>query len=183
MLVETTDVDNRQDALRQWKAPELTLRLASANLLPKVARLARAYPYRHSVLGGASAGDYVEKLAFQSQHAGVGWYFVDRTGEALAAAHLSIYGLGDGSGHTLWKIRHPMLAAGSPADSLTFLFEGLADTAIRLRPGTAKIVTFLSEQEQEVIAQAAGAGFKREGRFESYYRLGETCFVYSRTVI
>lgn len=181
-ILETTDSDNRQGTLPQWKASEFTLRLATPNLLPRVAKLANAYPHRHSVLGGASAVGYVERLALQSQNAGVGWYVVEQFGEALAAAHLSIYGLGDGSGHTLWKIRHPLVATDSPADCLTFLFEGLATTTTRLRPGTAKIVVFLSEFEQEVIAQAVNAGFQREGRFESYYRLGETCFVYGRTI-
>lgn len=180
--METTNSNNRFSTLPQWQAAEFTLRLAVPNLLPKVATLASSYPYRHNVLGRAGAGDYVEKLARQNQQPGVGWYVAERHGEAVAAAHLSIYGLGDGSGHTLWKIRHPMVAADSPRDTLSFLFEALSETAIRLRPGTAKMVIFLSEFEREVMMQAANAGFQCEGCFESYYRLGESCFVYGRTI-
>lgn len=118
----------------------------------------------------------------QNQHPGTGWYLVERFDEVVAAAHLTVYGLGDGSGHTLWKIRHPLLAPGCSADCLTFLFNGLVETAIGLRPGTGKFVVFLSEFEQNAMVQAGKSGFQREARFENYYRLGETCFVYGRTV-
>ena len=177
--METTDSGL---TLTQWKTPELVLKEATANLLPKVAKLANSYPYRHNVLGGASAEDYVIRLAAKSQHLGMGWYLVERFGDAVAAAHLSIYGLGDGSGHTLWKIRHPMLAADSSGKYLTFLFDGLVETVLRLRPGTAKLVMFLSQFEQDAMLQASMAGFRREGCFESFYRLGENCYVYGKTV-
>jgi hypothetical protein len=179
MLVET---QNLQFSLPQSKAPELILRPANDHLLLKVAKLANSYPHPHSVLGRASAADYVIRLAAKSQHLGLGWYLVERRGEAVAAAHLAVYGLGDGSGHTLWKIRHPLLAAHSSAGYLTFLFDGLVETAIRLRPGTAKMIIFLSEFEKDAMLQASKSGFQREGCFENYYRLGETCFVYGRTI-
>ena len=179
--METTNSNNRTRTLPRWQVPEFTLRLAVDQLLPDVIKLACSYPYRHNILGSARTGDYVERLALQSQAPGVGWYVAERHGETVAAAHLSIYGLGDGSGHTLWKIRHPMVAADSPASSLLFLFDALCLTAIKLRPGTAKVVVFLSEFEHDVMLQAANAGFRCEGCFESYYRLGESCLVYGRT--
>jgi hypothetical protein len=180
--LETIDANNLPLASPEWGASELTLKLATPGLLPKIADLAVAYPHPHNVLGSASAGSYVERLAAQSQQAGLGWYIVEQMEQAVAAAHLAIYGLGSGNGHTLWKIRHPLLAAAAPADGLTFLFNGVLETALRLRPGTAKFVLFLSEFEQDAMAQAHKAGFQCEGRFESYYRLGETCFVYGRTI-
>lgn len=179
--METTNSNNRTSTLPQWQVPEFTLKLAVDHLLPNVMKLAYSYPYRHSILGSARAGDYVERLALQSQSPGVGWYVAEQHGDTVAAAHLSIYGLGDGSGHTLWKIRHPMVAADAPFNSLSFLFDALCHTVLKLRPGTAKVVMFLSEFEQEVMLQAANAGFRCEGCFESYYRLGESCLVYGRT--
>ena len=177
--METTD---SRLTLPQWDAPELVLKKATTNLLPKVAKLAYSYPYRHNVLGSAGAEDYVVRLAATSQHLGMGWYLVERLGEAVAAAHLGVYGLGDGSSHTLWKIRHPLLAADSSGKYLTFLFDGLVRTVRNLRPGTAKVVIFLSEFEDDAMLQASKAGFQREGCFDSYYRFGETCYVYGRTV-
>ena len=179
--METTNSNNRTGVLLHWQVPDFTLRFAADNLLPGVIKLACSYPYRHNILGSARAGDYVERLAMQSQSAGVGWYVAEQHGETLAAAHLSIYGLGDGTDHTLWKIRHPMTASDSPGNSLSFLFAALVDTAVKLRPGTAKVVIFLSEFERDVMMQAANAGFQCEGCFESYYRLGESCFVYGCT--
>ena len=179
--METAKSNNHGSTLVQWQVPEFTLLFAVDQLLPNVIKLAYSYPYRHNILGSARAADYVERLAVQSQTPGVGWYVAEQHGETVAAAHLSIYGLGDGSGHTLWKIRHPMVAAGSPANSLSFLFDALVHTALNLRPGTAKVVMFLSEFEHEVMLQAANAGFRCEGCFESYYRLGESCLVYGRT--
>jgi hypothetical protein len=152
------------------------------DLLPDITKLADAYPYPHGVLGRAGAGRYVEGLAARAQYPGEGWYAATLDGEVVAAAHLSVYGVGDRSGHTLWKIRHPLLADGRTADYLRLLLETLTGVAVRLRIGTAKLVIFLSEYETEVIAQAHNAGFQCEGRFRDYYRLGETCLVYGRTV-
>lgn len=171
---------------RVWSAAEAaaepSICLTGHNLLPGITKLADAYPYPHGVLGRAGAGRYVESLASRAQYPGEGWYAATLDGEVVAAAHLSVYGVGDRSGHTLWKIRHPLLADGRPADYLRSLLESLTGVAVRLRIGTAKLVIFLSEYETEVITQAHNAGFQCEGRFGDYYRLGETCLVYGRTV-
>lgn len=172
------------DQLRQQMlgAAELVISLTGQNLLPGITKLAAAYSYPHAVLGRAGAGHYVEGLAARAAYPGEGWYAATLGGEVMAAAYLSIYGVGDRSGHTLWKIRHPLLAEGRPADYLRALLESLASVAVRLRMGSAKLVIFLSEYEVEVITQARRAGFQCEGRFRDYYRLGETCLVYGKTV-
>ena len=171
-----------QLVLTRWAAPELVLRQGDRSLMEGVVNLAVSYPYPHSVLGGPAAGAYVERLAARAQHPGEGWYAVRHLGEVMAAAHLCVYGVGDGSSHTLWKVRHPLFAAGRPTECLAFLFDGVAEVAAKLRPGTAKLVIFLSEYEQEVMLQACNAGFEREACFKDYYRLGEACFVYGKTV-
>jgi hypothetical protein len=163
-------------------AAELVICPTGQSLLPGIGELAAAYPYPHAVLGRAGAGRYVEGLAARAAYPGEGWYAATLGGEVMAAAHLSIYGIGDRSGHTLWKIRHPLLAEGRPADYLRVLLESLTGVAVRLRIGTAKLVIFLSDYEAEVITQARHAGFQCEGQFRDYYRLGETCMVYGKTV-
>ncbi len=162
--------------------PELGIEAADARLVPQVVKLARLYPYPHSVLGAPAAQSYVQTLAERRRYLGEGWYVLLRLNEVVAAAHLSVYGIGADSGHTLWKIRHPLLAPDAPVDLLAFLLDGLTDIAIRLRRGTAKFVIFLSEYEQEAMRQAGQAGFEPEGCFKDYYRLDETCYVYGRTV-
>jgi hypothetical protein len=155
---------------------------ADQTLLKGICRLARAYPHPHSIFGGPESDSYVQKLARQSHQLGEGWYALSLDDEVLAAAHLSIYGVGRGDGHTLWKIRHPLAADYRQTAYLRSLFEGVTGVAMRLRPGTAKFVVFLGEHESEVMAHARLAGFEREGVFRDYYRLGEVCFVYGRTV-
>jgi hypothetical protein len=147
-----------------------------------ISRLARAYPYPHSIFGGPESDPYVQKLARQPHNLGGGWYVLGLGDEVVAAAHLSIYGVGRGDGHTLWKIRHPLAADYRQAAYLRALFEGIIRAAMRLRSGTAKFVVFLGEHETEVMLHARLAGFEREGVFRDYYRLGEVCFVYGRTV-
>jgi hypothetical protein len=169
--------------LTQGTTPELVLKQVNQSLMQRVIELATSYPYPHSVLGGPRAGNYIEKLAERVQYPGEGWYAVRHLEEVLAAAHLCVYGVGGGDSHTLWKIRHPLVADEHPPECLTFFFHGLIDIAMKLRPGTAKFVIFLSEYEQEAMSQARKAGFEHEASFKDYYRLGETCFVYSRTVV
>lgn len=165
-----------------YTTSELVIEAATEGLLPQVVKLACSYPYQHSVLGTPAAQRYVQTLAERGQHQGEGWYVLLQLDEVVAAANLSVYGIGAGSGHTLWKIRHPMLAPGAPDDLLAFLLDGLTDIALRLRRGTGKFVIFLSEHEQEALRQASKAEFEPEGCFKDYYRLGETCYVYGRTV-
>jgi hypothetical protein len=172
-----------QAELGKRAASELTVVPADQLLLDGIGRLARSYPHPHSIFGGPDADQYVQKLARQAQHPGEGWYALNPDGEdVVAAAHLSIYGIGRDNGHTLWKIRHPLVADYWPPTYLQALFEGVIAVAKWLRPGTAKFVVFLSEYETEAMLQAGAAGFEREGSFHDYYRLGEVCFVYGRTV-
>jgi hypothetical protein len=154
---------------------------ADHGLLPGVEGVAVNYRHPHSIFGRREAAAYVQKLAAQPKHSGEGWYAVSRLGEVASAAYLSVYGVGDGSGHTLWKIRHPLLDDSAPAACLSLLFNGLVAAALRARRGSAKFVVFLSEHEQNAMSQASEAGFQREACFKDYYRLGETCFVYGRT--
>ena len=164
------------------RAP-ISFRPADAGLLPGVVRLALDYCLPHSLFGRSEAAAYVRRLAAQAKHPGEGWYAAVRGGEVVAAAYLSVYGVGDGSGHTLWKIRHPLHDEGGPAGSLALLFQGLVGAALRARSGSAKFVVFLGEHEREAMTQAGDVGFQREACFKDYYRLGETCFVYGRTAV
>jgi hypothetical protein len=156
---------------------------ADQSLLPGVKGVAMNYRHPHSILGRREAAAYVQQLAAQARHSGEGWYAVSRLGEVASAAYLSVYGVGDGNGHTLWKIRHPLLDDGAPAACLRLLFNGLVAAALRARRGSAKFVVFLGEYEQNAMSQVSEAGFQREACFKDYYRLGETCFVYGRTAV
>lgn len=156
--------------------------LANHDVLGHISRLAESYSYPHSIFGSPRATSYVERLAQQSQYPGEGWYASMLLGETAAVAHLSIYGVGNGRDHTLWKIRHPLLAEGRHPVSLRLLFDGMIDSVVNLRPGTAKFIIFLSEHETDVIDQAQAAGFEREGCFRDYYRLNESCLVYGKTI-
>lgn len=152
-------------------------------LLAGVSRLAREYPFPHSILGSAKADAYVRGLAARTSHVGEGWYGLGVAPENLAAAaYLSIYGFGRGDGHTLWKIRHPLADGAHDGGSLAELFEELVTSAVRARPGTAKFVVFFGEHEQPAMRCAERSGFECEACFPDYYRLGEKCFVYGRTV-
>jgi hypothetical protein len=155
--------------------------LADQETLGQISEMAQSYPYPHSIFGSSGAASYVEKLAQQCHYPGEGWYVSTLFGKVEACAHLSVYGVGNGRDHTLWKIRHPLLARGTQPVSLRLLFEGMVNAVVNLRPGTAKFVIFLSEYEREVIEQAQAAGFEREGCFRDYYRLEEACLVYGCT--
>src|SRR3954454_24310592 len=96
-------------SLSEREAPDLLIEPAAPRLLPGIVKLANAYPYPHSVLGQPGAERYVRRLAAQSNYPGEGWYATTHFGEVVAATYLSVYGVGDGSGHTLWNIRHPLL--------------------------------------------------------------------------
>ena len=169
--------------LSEWEAPDFLVEPAEPGLLPGIVKLANAYPYPHTILGRAGAERYVQKLAAQTNYPGEGWYAATHFGEVVAATYLSVYGVGDGSSHTLWKIRHPLVADTTPAQSfLSSLFDAMTAAALRSRRGSAKFVMFLGEYETDVMAQARRAGFQCEARFKDYYRLGEDCLVYCKTV-
>jgi len=161
---------------------DLILNRVDERIISDVVRLAVSYPYPHSILGSPDAENYIHKLANQARHEGDGLYALQYSDRVIAAAYLSVYGVGSGSEHTLWKIRHPLIAAGHPSEYLSNLFNMLTAVAVKLRAGTAKFVIFLSELEQEAILQAQAAGFEPEARFKDYYRLGEVCFVYGKTI-
>jgi hypothetical protein len=155
---------------------------ADINDLPVIVALALQYKYPHSVLGTPGAEEYVLQLAQSNiSDPNAGWYITKRGLEVRAAAHLSIYGRGDGQGHTLWKVRHP-LAVSSHSRDLTFLLKELAGAVVQMRRGTGKVVLFLGEHEAKAAKAAQEAGYLCEGSFSDYYRLGECCFVYARTV-
>jgi hypothetical protein len=165
-----------------WETSEVVIRPAGQGFLLDIVKLAKAYPHPHSVLGHAGAEHYVHQLAARAQYPGEGWYAATVIGEVVGAAYMSVYGVGDGGCHTLWKIRHPLLAEELPAECLAALFNALSNAVLKLRNGTAKLVLFLSEYEADAITQAEDAGFQCEGRFKDYYRLGEICLVYCKTV-
>lgn len=151
--------------------------------LEAVARLAAEYPFPHSILGTDRAGSYVRQLAARGRWAGEGWYGISLDGgEVAAVAHLGLYGIGGDDGHSLWKIRHPLLAARARGECLSALYRALPRTAVQLRPGTAKVVTFLGEFEATAIRCVREAGFRQEGSFADFYRLGERCLVFGRTI-
>jgi hypothetical protein len=151
--------------------------------LDAVARLATQYPFPHSILGTDRAGGYVRQLAARGRCSGEGWYGIALDGgEVAAAAHLGLYGTGGGDGHSLWKIRHPLLAARAPGECLSSLFRILPRAALQARPGSAKVVAFLGEFEAAAIRCVREAGFQQEACFADYYRLGEHCLVFGRTI-
>ncbi len=145
--------------------------------------LASEYPLPHSLLGTEKAPEYVMKLAtrFVDQQ-GAGWYGYICGNSISAAAHLSVYGFGNGRGHTLWKIRHPMLQTGCDPDHLGILLDFLVDHSLLSRSGSAKIVMFLSEFESIAIEEARAHSFILQGQLSDYYRIGEMCLIYTRTV-
>ena len=152
-------------------------------LLSGVVRLSREYPFPHSIFGGSGSEAYVRGLAARASHPGEGWYGLGYGAESLtAAAYLGIYGFGSGDGHTLWKIRHPLTRGAGAGGQLADLFEELVCSAVRARGGTAKFVVFFGENEQEAMRCAQISGFQCEACFPDYYRLGEKCLVYGRTM-
>lgn len=175
-------LDGSHAASAQINTHGLELRKADQSLLSGVADLASAYPYPHSILGCPGAGAYVQKMAVPGRCPGEGWYAALWLGEVIGAVHLALYGVGDGRGHTLWKIRHPLAAARPPANCLTFLFRSVPGVAAGLRRGTHKFVMFVGEHEREVMRQARDAGFEQEACFKDYYRLGESCLVWGKTL-
>ncbi len=155
---------------------------ADRSLLPGIIKLAQSYPYPHSFFGQPQADMYVRKLAGAEPRNGEGWYAVKHLYNVAAAAHLKIYGVGNGNGHTLWKIRHPLVTDYHQPLYLDLLFNGLIAEAVSARQGTAKFVIFLSEYEKDLMLKLQEVGFEREACLHDYYRLGESCFIYGRTV-
>lgn len=162
---------------------ELVVQRAGHGALEEINRLAASYPHPHSILGTSAAEGYVLKLMEQAYRPGEGWYVATRQSETRAAAYLSIYGVGNGRGHTLWKIRHPLLAPHHHANDLSALFRSMIGAAVHSRLGSAKFVLFLGECEKDVISQCPTAGFRREACLKDYYRFGEDCFIYGLTVV
>jgi hypothetical protein len=161
--------------------PDGVFEPGDTEFLARVIRAAERYPHPHSVFGGPKAAAYVTELANRSPETGEGWYGVERE-HGLAAVHLSVYGFGDGRGHTLFKLRHPLFSGAEGSDCLTDAIEAAAAAAARFRPGTQKLVVFLGEKERNAFEAVRRAGFHLEGVLADYYRLGERCFVLGRTV-
>lgn len=161
--------------------PERVFAPGDTELLARVIRAAERYPHPHSIFGGPEAADYVTELANRPPETGEGWYGVERE-HGLAAIHLSVYGNGDGRGHTLFKLRHPLFTGTDGSDCLTGAVEAAAGGAARVRPGTQKLVVFLGENETDALESVRRAGFHLEGVLADYYRLGERCLVLGRTV-
>ena len=176
------EVGFKQTKTKRDGLPKIAVVPADNNLLPGVIELARSYPYPHSFFGQLKADHYVRKLAGPDRKPGEGWYAVTRSHKVTAAAHLKIYGVGSESGHTLWKIRHPLVKDYHRPLYLDLLFNGLITEATRQRKGTAKFVIFLGEHEKDLMLKLQDAGFEREACLRDYYRLGERCFIYGRTV-
>jgi hypothetical protein len=175
-------VATRQTKTDRDDVPKIAVVPADGNLLTGIIELARSYPYAHSFFGQPNADFYVRKLAGPDSQTGEGWYAVIRFHKVTAAAHLKIYGEGSQNGHTLWKIRHPLVKDYSQPLYLDFLFNGLIAVATGVRKGTAKFVIFLGEHEKNLMLKLEDVGFEREACLRDYYRLGEKCFIYGRTV-
>lgn len=154
---------------------------AGSAFLPQVIQLAQDYPFPHSIFGAASAANYVSELSVNPATTGQGWYVMTVDGRVTAAAHLSIYGRGSGNGHTLWKFRHPLL--NGDLYNLARLFSYMCEVISRMRTGSAKAVIFLSDCEKAAQFAAEQAGFQQEGRIADYYRLGESVFIFGRTIL
>jgi len=155
------------------------------DLISSVVDLARAYPFPHSIFNGRDVAAYVRKLNRTQAETGEGWFTCMVNGQesmVAATAHLSVYGYGRRDGHTLWKIRHPLARPDSGSDVFEELFLGLAEQALLLMPGTAKLVMFLGEHERDAANGAIQAGFNREASLADYYRLDEICYIYGKTL-
>jgi len=152
---------------------------ADGDALHSVAKLAADYPLPHNVLGTGAAPAYALQLA---QHPAGRWYGLFDGRHLLAAAHLALYGEGDGRSHSLWKIRHPLARPeASTGAEWTRLFDALVAAALAIRPGSIKAVMFLSEHERDAGEAAVAAGFAVEGALDDFYRLEERCLIYGRT--
>ncbi len=162
-------------------------RIPSAELAGDVVSFALNYPFPHNILGKEGADRYVLELTEKGGRSPApsrvdGWYTGTIEDQACAACYLSIYGIGNGKDHTLWKIRHPMLASSRYRLQLAALLRKMGSIALEARPGSAKIVIFVGEQERDALWAIRKAGFRQEACFKNYYRLGETCYVYGLTL-
>jgi hypothetical protein len=162
------------------------VRVCDRDLLEEVAELGERYPHPHSILGTAGARDYVLRLRGPHNRLQVvsrieGWFAATLAGHVKAACNLGLYGVGDCTSHSLWKIRHPMVSNDTAVPVLAALLNRVGTSALEERPGSVKLVLFVTEQEREAAMAAELAGFAQEGAFSDYYRPGETCLVYGRT--
>lgn len=167
--------------------PLLFKRATAPDDVDNVIGFALDYPYPHSVLGGKNSEKYVRALlSGRREHMSNpevdGWYLGYEEGEARAVCHLSIYGVGNGNDHTLWKIRHPMIRCGGDRENLSELFRHVCRVSYMARSGSAKVVIFIGEPETMVRWAAEQAGFVMEGCLQDYYRLNESCLIYGKTV-
>lgn len=161
------------------RIPVCAITGADPEALHSVAELAAAYELPHHVLGTSAARAYALRLA---EHPTGRWYGLFDGRHLLAAAHLALYGEGDGQSHSLWKIRHPLARReASSGAEWTRLFGALVEVALELRPGSVKAVLFLSEHERDAGEAAVAAGFDVEGVLDDFYRLEERCLIYGRT--
>jgi hypothetical protein len=152
--------------------------------LCEVQRLAREYQYPHSVLGCPNAAEYIRALEERVRLVpGSGWYCASSESRSVVAAvHASVYGYGDRNGHTLWKLRHPLVDEVPGATvTLAALLQFVSARVVEVRPSSAKLVILLGEHELEARSAAADAKFCLEGVLTDYYRLGEQCLVYGKT--
>lgn len=168
--------------VRRRAEQALTIRAIDARhtgALQAITEMAESYPYAHNVLGTPRSRDYVARLA---NHERGRWFGLFEGEMPRAAAHLALYGDGNHRDHSLWKVRHP-LAHGSLAalNDWTTLLRALPREALAQRPGTVKVVIFLSEHERIAARAAQSAGFKLEGRLQDFYRLDEQCLVFGLT--
>jgi hypothetical protein len=165
-------ISSRRDSVRAVTG-------ADGDALHSIAALAAGYSLPHNVLGTTAAPAYALQLA---QHPAGRWYGLFDGRRLLAAAHLALYGQGDGQSHSLWKIRHPLARPeASSGPEWTRLFDALVEEALALRPGSLKAVMFLSEHERDAGEAAVAAGFAVEGVLDDFYRLEERCLIYGRT--
>jgi hypothetical protein len=162
--------------------------VTSAEFAGDIVSFALNYPFPHNILGKEGADRYVLALTDKGSRSAApsqvdGWYTGSIEDRVCAACYLSIYGIGNGKDHTLWKIRHPMLASPRYKFSLAALLRKISRIALEALPGSAKIVIFLGEREVDAQWAAQKAGFQREACFKDYYRLGEACYVYGLTLV
>lgn len=171
-----------ESSAERASVPEVRIfRPQDQGFLADITRLAETYPHPHSVFGGPEAGPYVHNLADHRRFSGEGW-FGAASARGLAAVHLGVYGVGDGRGHSLFKLRHPLSEGPEGLSCLVRAFDAARRAATHTRPGSQKLVVFLGEAERIARQAAEGAGFRLEGTLDDYYRLGERCFILGHTV-
>ena len=94
-----------------------------------------------------------------------------------AALFLVNFGQNSEGSHKLWKFRH--FAFGSEEEASKLLEE--SEKVVKNSSKTSKIELTIAKNEKGMEFYKS-RGYKQEGKLENHYRLGETCFILSKSL-